>query len=83
MGHGDHFVTDQVYGVGIAAHGDDAYTLGHASLYQSENTLVMSHFIKAPQHQVNFLRITNLSHRREQVASSLCRKRSQTLHFNQ
>ena len=35
MGNGDHFTTQLVYGVGIAAHGDDAYRLGHASLWQA------------------------------------------------
>lgn len=35
MGHGDHFTTQQVYGVGIAAHHDDAYKLGHVSLWQA------------------------------------------------
>ena len=35
MGHGDHFTTQQVYGVGIAAHGDDEYSLGHVSLWQA------------------------------------------------
>ena len=39
MGHGDHFVTGEVYGVGIAAHGDDAYILGHASLYQGKKVM--------------------------------------------
>jgi hypothetical protein len=34
MGHGKHFMTQQVYGVGVQAHGDDAYNLGTALLYQ-------------------------------------------------
>lgn len=44
MGHGDHFVADRVYGVGIAAHGDDSYRLGHASLYQGTNVLLSVSF---------------------------------------
>lgn len=35
MGHGDHVTVSQIYGVGIAAHGDDAYKLGTASLWQT------------------------------------------------
>lgn len=35
MGHGDHVTVSQIYGVGIAAHGDDAYNLGTASLWQT------------------------------------------------
>lgn len=34
MGYNKHFLTQQVYGVGVQAHGDDAYKLGTALLYQ-------------------------------------------------
>ena len=35
MGHGDHFESKSVYGVGIAAHGNDPFWLGSASLHQN------------------------------------------------
>ena len=35
MGHGDHIWTNELYGVGIMAHGDDAYRLKRGEIFQN------------------------------------------------
>ena len=53
MGDGDWFFTDKVYGVGIAAHGEDLYKMDVAGLYQGGIPLLLllrhqSQFILRP-----------------------------------